>query len=889
MTQKRQRPHQQQQHTQQKQDEPPQNMLRSATEAFPQVSASTLPKEPVPKPPSLASGSPSRLVASLRKFARQRSLWKDAASKGLEDYARSGLFELSVPALGMESEKDSEEGGGFAGGKSGGGVRAAAVRAFGCRGEHQAMQQDVARMSAFLGAISPSLVGGKLVMDLGSGPDALLALAAARGGARRVLAVEGGASAAVEAQQAVLECEQRGEIQRGVVRVLNKVSCELQPSDVGEPVEVLLHELLGFFASSEGVLPAVSDVLPLLSSSCSSVPSRAQTVIAPGLAPPVALFRSPQALRMRQRVGPQQKYLLMSLGTALPSELLLAEPIPWEDIRFDFQAWPPAGLEEVRECSFELKSQVPPQGFYLWLRFQATPGGAWTDCAEVPTSWPVLYLPLPSRARVPGPRFAVRCWADHSEPLNPCYHVVSRDLGFQVSLSISELYPLIGADVCTRCGRLPGSVNEANLFWTECLSCRRPFHTSCLGLPHRRRHVRTGVSDSACAACNRWRGGSRRMNACRVVSPVTFHCGSPSGHGPSGVFAAAPLGEGTTIEICPALRMSACRCPAILRKFAFSDISEDGQPEAEFDSALLLLPLGWGLLYRDVDSTRPVANLAWELVHDESRGWPMLRFWARRNIEVWEELVVARAEPGDDLPGPNLSQAESSSLAEAPSSGLLPQAVAAACAGRPVSFTSHPLAEQVISQPPALMRHPSQKLRLAPRWRHGRWEMRVFALQAFSAGDDVDISPVVPLVQKQVSDTSLEKYTFRCPSFPGLSMFALGWGGAFRHSDRPTAELEFEAQGSSETLSICEDPGLWRLVCRALPDGIRAGQEILIRSSSPWPQGLHSLSQRVEETQNCFAVLARESGARSAPPITDHMLRVHVPGSFPSQQLASIC
>jgi protein arginine N-methyltransferase 1 len=159
--------------------------------------------------------------------------------------------------------------------------------------DHDVMQEDTARMRAFAVAIERA-VPGRVVLDMGAGPDAVLALCAARCGAARVYAVEGNASAAAAAARLVRRKEETGELRRGVVRVVARVSTDLNFADVpAGTVEVLVHELMGILASSEGVRHFVRGLRPFLAPGCVSIPASACTLVAPGMLPPLELLSAP--------------------------------------------------------------------------------------------------------------------------------------------------------------------------------------------------------------------------------------------------------------------------------------------------------------------------------------------------------------------------------------------------------------------------------------------------------------------------------------------------------------------------------------------------------------------------------------------------------------------
>ena len=218
-------------------------------------------------------------------------------------YVRTGDFEITVPAPDSDdAERHCDAYGGAC---------------------HSFMQADDARMGAFTTHITRA-ASGQTVMDVGTGPDAVLALCAARAGATRVYAVEGDHSAATRAAELVAKLEREGAIGIGVVIVVPKISTALTAADVPlGSVTMLLHELLGFIASSEGVLGFVRALAPFLAPCCISVPDVAATMVAPGAPPPLELLLDPKVEKDRRRIGPRELYLLCT-GASLPTALLRA-------------------------------------------------------------------------------------------------------------------------------------------------------------------------------------------------------------------------------------------------------------------------------------------------------------------------------------------------------------------------------------------------------------------------------------------------------------------------------------------------------------------------------------------------------------------------------------
>ena len=113
------------------------------------------------------------------------------------------------------------------------------------------MRDDHCRTDAYLAAIASGCVRDKVVVEIGTGALAILALACARAGARKVYAIEVDPRSAQKAREAV-----RLAGWEHVVRILEGASFDLS---LPEPADVLVHELVGDIATSEGIGPALRD------------------------------------------------------------------------------------------------------------------------------------------------------------------------------------------------------------------------------------------------------------------------------------------------------------------------------------------------------------------------------------------------------------------------------------------------------------------------------------------------------------------------------------------------------------------------------------------------------------------------------------------------------
>ena len=403
--------------------------------------------------------------------------------------------------------------------------------------QHTHMQADRGRCTAFASALVEHAVG-KVVLEIGTGPSALLAVIAARAGATRVYALEGDKAAATAAQRHVDQLVCDGSLSAGCIVILPKFSTELTAADCPEPVQLVVHELLGTFASSEGVRHFFDDArhrAQCYTDTCLSVPHRAQSMLAPGVAPSLALLH--RVPSRHTAIGPSQKYLLVGRAGALPPSLLAAAALPFEDLRFN--GWDAEGIgagtvgregdegsmggvtnrafagegcrrlagrdgggkggggggrgREEQNLSFTATRDATVDGFYAWMRFQASEGHEWVDSYTgssdgQSTSWAVLFLPLgaPMIVRA-GEVLHVSCTVIGGDTCSPAY--AFRFGGADplaaprhaVSLSLAELYPLSGGEWCRACAGTTASVADEQRLWRHCKSCGAAYHRICVG------------------------------------------------------------------------------------------------------------------------------------------------------------------------------------------------------------------------------------------------------------------------------------------------------------------------------------------------------------------------------------------------------------------------
>lgn len=158
----------------------------------------------------------------------------------------------------------------------------ASKKGFGGLGIHRNMLNDRARTSALLTGISEVVRPGDIVVDIGTGTG-VLAVAAARAGARHVYAVE--ASAIGEMAQAVFEVN-------GLSERITLVRGWSTHIDLPERADVLVSEIIGNDPLGENVLEVTRDAhRRLLKPGAHLVPSKVRILGLPVTIPEAELFK----------------------------------------------------------------------------------------------------------------------------------------------------------------------------------------------------------------------------------------------------------------------------------------------------------------------------------------------------------------------------------------------------------------------------------------------------------------------------------------------------------------------------------------------------------------------------------------------------------------------
>jgi precorrin-6B methylase 2 len=150
--------------------------------------------------------------------------------------------------------------------------------AFGRVALHAVMVADRARTAAFTRALHESVRPGDVVVDIGTGCG-LLAVVAARAGARRVYAIE--RSAIAELAETVIR-------QNGVDETVTVVRADSRDVTLPEPADVIVSETIGSIGFNEGIVPLMNAAADQCKPEARFIPNSVRLGMAPVADPALA-------------------------------------------------------------------------------------------------------------------------------------------------------------------------------------------------------------------------------------------------------------------------------------------------------------------------------------------------------------------------------------------------------------------------------------------------------------------------------------------------------------------------------------------------------------------------------------------------------------------------
>lgn len=258
---------------------------------------------------------------------------------------------------------------------------------------------DKLRMQAYKEAIRKQ-VKGKIVLEIGVGALAPLARMAVDSGARKVYAIEANHQSARFAKRMI----QRDGLD-DKIEILEGFS---QDISLKEKADVLVHEIIGYMGSDEGMAPAVSDAKErLLKPGANLIPLGCKVQCAP--IPPINTSARSLLIKIYERLfynvrKKENRYHVWNY----PKTDLLCEPQVYENKDFTGEI----ALKEESTLRFEMKRTGKFGGFLFWNNIEVSDEND-IDCFQG-TTWGCVYIPFyEGQSEIkPGDQIVLNCYQD---------------------------------------------------------------------------------------------------------------------------------------------------------------------------------------------------------------------------------------------------------------------------------------------------------------------------------------------------------------------------------------------------------------------------------------------------------------------------------------------
>ncbi|HEY7767794.1 non-ribosomal peptide synthase/polyketide synthase [Longimicrobium sp.] len=280
---------------------------------------------------------------------------------------------------------------------------------------YHGLTHDTLRNERYLRALRRH-APGKVVLDVGTGADAILARLAVRAGARHVYAVELLEASYLSARERVRELglEDRITVIHG-----NAATVELP-----ELADVCVSEIVESIAGGEGAALILNGVRRLLAPGAVMIPQWAGTR--------VAAVTLPDELRSQPGFSPTAAHYVRGIFEEVgypfdlrlcirnfPAEHLLSTAGTYEDLHFGAG---PVDAAYTRREELVVERAGRMDGLLLWLRMVLAEGEE-LDILEEETAWFPVYFPLfePGIEVAAGDRVHLECWAEVPEGVAPDY------------------------------------------------------------------------------------------------------------------------------------------------------------------------------------------------------------------------------------------------------------------------------------------------------------------------------------------------------------------------------------------------------------------------------------------------------------------------------------
>jgi acyl transferase domain-containing protein/acyl-coenzyme A synthetase/AMP-(fatty) acid ligase/SAM-dependent methyltransferase len=302
---------------------------------------------------------------------------------------------------------------------------------------YYALANDERRNQSYRIALQ-RMVPGKIVLDIGTGKEAILARLALEAGARKVYAIEMGDEAYA---QAVAHIQHLGLDDKIII-----VHGDATKVDIPELADVCVSEIVGPIGGCEGAAALINNAHRFLRPGGIMIPGRSTTKIAAArfpdaLLPHPGFYQVPSRYtgKIFDEVG--YPFDLRLCIKNFPRGNLLSNADIFEDL--DFNRITP--LEEQHDIELIIDQNSRLDGFLVWLNLHTIEGEV-IDIIEHEYSWLPVYLPLfhPGIETKPGDRIVATITRSLCENgLNPDFVVSGQFLrsnGESIAFSCSSYH-----------------------------------------------------------------------------------------------------------------------------------------------------------------------------------------------------------------------------------------------------------------------------------------------------------------------------------------------------------------------------------------------------------------------------------------------------------------
>ena len=246
---------------------------------------------------------------------------------------------------------------------------------------------DAVKMNAYGNAIRRQ-VRDKVVVEIGTGSRAPLALMCADAGAKKIYAIEVDDGAAKEAARLIKS--------RNLEHKIQIVSGDSTAVELPESADICISEIIGNIGSSEGAINIINNARRFFKDKVRSIPERCVTRMAPAFLPE-DLYESDltrevmqgYVRKMYRAIGhefPITRYAVYNF----PKSNIIAAPGVFEEI--DFNQNPETGLNNSLE--FHIRNDSRFDGFLFWVNLYVDKNNL-IDTFEGASSWAPAYLKAP--------------------------------------------------------------------------------------------------------------------------------------------------------------------------------------------------------------------------------------------------------------------------------------------------------------------------------------------------------------------------------------------------------------------------------------------------------------------------------------------------------------